>query len=115
MNDKWKIDSYDNDYHINNAWKELLEEKLKSSDDGESVDFELFLKIIDAVSRGETPEWLTLRGNRNDKEAAETWIRAIKTLEKRKKAEEERLRREAVKKAALDKLTAEEKKVLGLK
>lgn len=81
----------------------------------EGVHWEDFLSIVDAVTRKETPEWLILKGGDNNKRIADLWTKAIKENKKREQMERERIRMEEIKKTALSKLSAEEKKALGLK
>lgn len=102
-------------YDIFNSIKSDYDEKEEVQKKESGPNWETFLRIVDAISKGETPEWLTLKDNKDDKSAAQIWIRAIKENERRARVEQERIRQEAIIQAALDKLTDEEKKALGLK
>lgn len=115
----WEVNmSPKDDYMYKEIWKELVE---RTEDDEwkgtkkQGVEWEDFLRIVEAVSKGETPDWLILKGDKDSKQAAKVWAEAIEENKRREAAEKARRRREEVRKAALEKLSDEEKKALGLK
>lgn len=97
-------------------WYNSKIEETEDEDEGPSYEeLEDYIEtILDALDRGETPEWLILKGDPEKKKAAEYWATVRKKIEVKRKIAAEDARREGIRKAALDKLSAEEKEILGI-
>jgi hypothetical protein len=106
------VTAYDSKWLAEFGEEDTWDKDLKAACNG--VGWETFMTIIEAASRGETPDWLILKGGKREEEAARVWNDALKEIESRKAAEQEKIRREQIREAALNKLSAEEKKILGL-
>lgn len=70
--------------------------------------------IIEAYDKGETPEWIALKGDDFAVKTANYWMQRRKKIEEKRIEHEKALRKEELRKQALDKLSDEEREALGI-